>query len=108
MFFLRVLLQSNDVTIKKSHKDSSQYYQLLLALLNMYLKSIRRGEATSIEGQAAPINIRDLLNHYIRKLIDYKSMEEKGKIMEDNNLSGYLKIIHELIQSDPHSLNEAE
>jgi hypothetical protein len=23
MFFLKVLLQSNDVTIKKSHKDSS-------------------------------------------------------------------------------------
>lgn len=39
----------------------------------------------------------------------YKSQEEKGKILsDDNNLSGYLKIIHELIQSDPHSLNEAE
>jgi hypothetical protein len=26
--------------------------------------------------------------------------------VEDSNLSGYLKIIHELIQSDPHCLSE--
>lgn len=109
MFFLKVLLQSNDVTISKSHKDSNQYYQLLLSLLGIYLKQIRKGHFATIEGQALPINIRELLIHYINKLVAYKSQEEKGKILsEDSNLSGYLKIIHELIQSDPLCLSEAE
>jgi len=41
--------------------------------------------------------------------MNYKSQEEKGKILsDDSNLAGFIKIIHELISSDPHLLSEAE
>jgi hypothetical protein len=64
---------------------------------------------TSILGQVLPINIRELITHYVKKLISYKSQEEKGKILaEDYNLAGYLSIINELFQSDPLCLSEAE
>ena len=50
-----------------------------------------------MRGQALPINIRELVVVYVSKLVNYKSQEEKGKILsEDNNLAGYMRIINEL------------
>lgn len=45
----------------------------------------------------------------MKELIAYQSFEDKNKsLMEDYNLSGYIKIIHELISHSPGIISESE
>jgi len=66
-----------------------QYYQLLIHLLQFYLKEEKK------HPEMPPLfNHKEVLNEYVKKMIKYKSHEEKGKTLsEDHNMSGYMKII---------------
>jgi hypothetical protein len=96
IFFLRVLLTTTGIAQTKP-RESAQYHQLLLFLLQLYMKHERS------EGFAAPLfDHRTLLGDYIGKLREYRSHEEKGRsFYEDFNIAGIMRVIQEMIQNDP-------
>lgn len=87
IFFLRVLLTTSGIAQTKP-RESAQYHQLVLFLLQLYMKHERN------EGFAPLFDHRTLLGDYIGKLREYRSHEEKGRsFFEDFNIGGIMRVV---------------
>jgi hypothetical protein len=70
-------------------------------LIRKYLELQKKGALPGVH----IFNHRDLLDGYLRSLIEYQSQEKKGDAdYEDSNLISYIQLIHVLIQSESRFL----
>lgn len=99
---LKLLIRESHVTHQRP-LYSKQYFQLLKNLLKKYLDLQKESKLPGVH----IFNHRDLLDSYIKSLIEYKSQERKGDAdYEDSNLISYMQLVHVLMQSEPRYLTE--